>query len=186
MPCLYSKLFNSSPSPTNPTLIRYTRFFFYLASITAILLFSLHIPRAYWNVCRFPRCRGFSTRCSFTHTVTCVWNASSLSTLGISIPDQILLLIGLLSWLLQVDLESLSLHTFTYFYICFLTIKFLKTRSTKDTQIYSNENLAAYKHVYFPWSTMHPILELILKKNSDYTYFTLNITVKESSLEAKT
>lgn len=33
---------------------------------------------------------------------------------------------------------------------------------------------------------MHPILELILKKNSDYTYFTLNITVKESSLEAKT
>ena len=33
---------------------------------------------------------------------------------------------------------------------------------------------------------MHPILELILKKNSDYIYFTLNITVKESSLEAKT
>lgn len=202
---LLKRVFNSSPSLQNKIPIQQGRYMalLHLASITITLPLSFHTPQAHGNICHSPRCHGLSCFCSFhTLLLTWAWNASSLSSLCLSSPVQILFPTGLLSWLLQVDLEPLCLFTPSFialtfwgrfynifywlFYLCsYHTIRSFKTKSVKGTQIYWNEKLATYKHFYFSWNIIYPILGLALKKNPDYTYFTWNSMVKELTLEAK-
>lgn len=157
---LLKRVFNSSPSLQNKIPIQQGRYMalLHLASITITLPLSFHTPQAHGNICHSPRCHGLSCFCSFhTLLLTWAWNASSLSSLCLSSPVQILFPTGLLSWLLQVDLEPLCLFTPSFialtfwgrfynifywlFYLCsYHTIRSFKTKSVKGLKFIGMKN----------------------------------------------